>query len=202
MDSPFKRSRHPVLVGVFTAIIALGLAIVAAAAWAAFAEGDNERPDPEERIRLQETDAQGLIAGDPTGETVTDEAYPVLGGGEARLSDYRGRPLVLNFFASWCVPCKEEMPALESVHRALGEQVAFLGLAQGDSERSAKALVEQTGVTYDIGRDPEGALFATFGGVNMPSTFLISPEGTVVAAKAGALSDDELRDLIDEHFFT
>src|SRR5687767_766865 len=114
MDSPFKRSRHPVLLGFFVAVIALGSAVVAAAAWAAFSDGD--KPEPDEVIRFDDEDADPLVGADVTGEAAPTEQYLTLEGTPATLADYRGKPVVLNFFGSWCVPCKAEMPAFEAVH--------------------------------------------------------------------------------------
>ena len=201
MDSPFRRSRHPVLLGVFVAVIALGAAVLAAAAWAAFSDGD-EQPQPDEVIEFDEDDADPLVGDDPTGDAVPDTVFPTLDGGTARLTDYRGEPVVVNFFGSWCVPCREEMPAFQAVHAELGDRVTFVGLAVNDSERDARAFVESAGVTYDVGRDASGALFESFGVVNMPSTFLVSAGGEVVASHAGALSAGALRDLIDEHLLS
>jgi peroxiredoxin len=84
------------------------------------------------------------------------------------------------------------------VHQELGEEVAFLGLNIQDQVSAAEALVERTGVTYDIARDPSGELARSLGTVVMPSTYFVSAEGKVVDAKAGAMDADELRRRIEE----
>jgi thiol-disulfide isomerase/thioredoxin len=86
------------------------------------------------------------------------------------------------------------MPDFESVHQELGDDVVFVGLSLRESVAKAKELVERTGVTYLIGRDPSGDIFTSFAGVNMPSTFFIGRDGTVVDAHSGVLSASQLRE--------
>lgn len=126
-----------------------------------------------------------------------DVAFEYFDGGQGNLADFAGRPLVVNFWASWCPACVAEMPDFESVHARLGEEVAFLGLAmQETDEVAARDLVEETGVTYTLGRDPDGAIFASFGGVAMPTTVFIDEEGEVVTTHPGALFAEDLESII------
>jgi peroxiredoxin len=117
-----------------------------------------------------------------------------------RLADYRGRPLVVNLFASWCPPCVREMPAIERVKQDVADEVAFLGIATNDRVEKARELVEETGITWDVARDPHGEAATTLGAVRMPTTFLIDAEGEIVEAHTGEISEGELRDLLAEHF--
>jgi thiol-disulfide isomerase/thioredoxin len=116
------------------------------------------------------------------------------GDGAASLADYAGRPLVLNFFASYCIPCAREMPALQSVADELGDRVAVVGLNLADEEDAARALVEQTGVTYDLGRDGDGTIARALGVVNLPTTVFATADHEVVEVHTGALSEDQLRE--------
>ena len=113
-----------------------------------------------------------------------------------RLRDLDGRPAVVNFFASWCVPCVTEMPAVEAVKQELGDEVAFVGVNVQDTVEDATDLVEQTGVTWIILRDPDGELVRAVGGVGMPTTLLLDADGVIVEHRTGALEADELRDLL------
>jgi thiol-disulfide isomerase/thioredoxin len=183
--------------------IALSGALLAAAG-VAVAFGDDDvaaPPEPEVELSFDEDDdesgADDLIGGDVTGEEAPSTTFNLLDGGSMSLTDLRGTPIVVNFFASWCVPCIDEMPAFEEVHRELGDQVAFVGINLRDSVDAATDLVAETGVTYTVGRDPSGGIFQSFEAVNMPSTFLVSPDGVVVEGHAGALDADQLRTLIE-----
>jgi cytochrome c biogenesis protein CcmG, thiol:disulfide interchange protein DsbE len=112
---------------------------------------------------------------------------PGLRGGRVRLADLHGRPVVLNFWASWCPPCLAEMPEFERVHRQLGDRVAFLGVNQRDQAQAAEELARSTGVTYSLAVDPAGRAFDAFGGLGMPTTALIRADGTVADIFAGQL---------------
>ncbi len=143
--------------------------------------------------------ATACTGGDATQRVSDDLHFEEFDGTQRALAEYDGRPLVLNFFASWCPPCVREMPAIEAVHRTLGDDVAFLGLAVNETAEDSQALVEETGITYDTARDPRAEILQALGGVVMPTTFLIDG-GEVVATHAGDITEDELTDLIEEHF--
>ena len=124
-------------------------------------------------------------------------------GGRGRVSaaDFRGRPLVLNFWASWCPFCIEEMPGFERVHREFGDAVAFLGVDLQDDPALAGDLAERTGVTYRLAEDPDGSVYATIGGLGMPTTLLVSADGGIERKITGPLEPDQLRRLILDHLF-
>jgi cytochrome c biogenesis protein CcmG, thiol:disulfide interchange protein DsbE len=134
-----------------------------------------------------------------TGPAVPDRAYETLGGGQASLAEHVGEPMVVNFFASWCPPCVAEMPDLERVHLAVQDEVRFVGLNTQDSPTAATELVELTGVSYDIGLDPDGELFRDFEVIAMPSTFFVDADGTIVHRHAGLMTETQLRELVDQH---
>ena len=113
---------------------------------------------------------------------------------DASLGELIGtKPVVLNFFASWCAPCLTEMPGFEAVHQSLGDQVTVVGMAYQDSPEDALATVEQTGVTYPTYTDPDGSALTYFQGLSMPTTVFIDASGEVVDRVSGALSENELR---------
>jgi thiol-disulfide isomerase/thioredoxin len=128
---------------------------------------------------------------------VLDTTFEHFDGRVVRLGDWAGTPMVVNFWASWCPPCVAEMSAaFEPVHRQLGDDVAFIGLNLQDEPDSAARTVEQTGVTYELGRDPVGELFAAFGGIGMPTTVFVDASGQVVDTHTGALTRDQLEERI------
>lgn len=123
------------------------------------------------------------------------------GGGTVSAADLRGTPLVLNFWASWCPFCVEEMPGFERVHRRLGDAVTFLGVDLQDDPKLARDLATRTGVTYPLAEDPDGSLFAAVGGLGMPTTLLVSADGRIEERITGPLTAEQLRDLILRHLF-
>ena len=195
----------PVVLGTIAALGALAAA-VGAGALARSLNDEPSPPEPEVTLSFDEDDDESgqddLIGGDVAGDPAPDVTFALLDGGSLRLGDLRGTPVVVNFWAAWCPPCVSEMPDFEVVHQEVGDDVTFVGIDVRESVDAARELVEETGVTYTIGRDPSGEIFQAFDAVNMPSTFLIAADGTVVASHAGAMDADVLRSLIDEHLLT
>jgi cytochrome c biogenesis protein CcmG/thiol:disulfide interchange protein DsbE len=123
------------------------------------------------------------------------------GGADTKLGDLLGStPIVVNFFASWCVPCVTEMPAFERVHRDLGDRVQLIGLAYQDGDELAAETVERTGITYPAFGDSGQDAMTYFGGVQMPTSVFIDTDGTVVDVHTGPLDEDELRARLEELF--
>lgn len=143
--------------------------------------------------------AAACAGGGAAGPQVPDLSYETFDGGRASLADLAGEPAVVNFWASWCPPCVAEMPDFERVHLDVADEVRFVGINTQDRLPEAQRLVEETGVTYDLGLDPDGELFREFGVVSMPSTFFVTAEGTIAHRHAGLLTEAQLRELIDEH---
>lgn len=131
-------------------------------------------------------------------DELTSQSFQLLDGGNATLSTFAGRPLVVNFMASWCVACQAELPRFQALSERLDGQVAFLGLALQDRARDARELVARTGVRYPVGLDPDGALFQAFGGQAMPTTVFLDARGRVVAQFSGEISAEELETKVRE----
>ncbi len=134
---------------------------------------------------------------EPT-RSALDVPFELIDGSPANLADFGGKPLIVNFWASWCPACIAEMPDFEEVHAALGDRVVFLGLNMQETDPVAAArLIDATGVTYLLGQDPDGSIFNEFRGIAMPTTVLIDADGVVVRTHSGALFADDLRRLIE-----
>ena len=121
------------------------------------------------------------------------------GNGPLRLAELRGTPTVINFWASWCEPCIEEMPVLARAARELGPRVGFLGVDVQDQVAKARELAHSTGVRYPLAQDPRGEFYASIGGVGMPTTLFVDAEGTVVYRHTGEVSASRLAQLLREH---
>jgi cytochrome c biogenesis protein CcmG, thiol:disulfide interchange protein DsbE len=127
--------------------------------------------------------------------------FEELGGTATTLGDLHGRPVVVNFFASWCAPCRTEMPHFERVHREVRDDVTFLGLAVRDRPEDVRALIVDTGVTYRIGRDLDDRALVGVGALGpLPVTAFVDEDGTVLQVLRGELDEERLRALLAEHF--
>jgi thiol-disulfide isomerase/thioredoxin len=135
-------------------------------------------------------------------QSVEQVSFSRFDGSTGTLADYRGRPLVVNFFASWCAPCVREMTDFQQVHRELGDRVAFLGVNVRDRLEDGRSIVNQTGVTYDLARDPQGDLLQRLGGVAMPTTVLFNAEGKVVSSQSRSYDANGLRSTIEKKLLT
>ena len=112
---------------------------------------------------------------------------PVLGaGGERSLADYKGKVVVLNFWASWCRPCTEELPLLERTHRAIsGRNALVLGANYQDVSTSALDFVRRFKLTYPSLRDRDGEFADRYGSRAFPETFVVDRRGRIAAQRRG-----------------
>ncbi|CAN5199780.1 MAG: TlpA family protein disulfide reductase [Euzebyales bacterium] len=121
------------------------------------------------------------------------------GAGAVALSDYRGDPLILNFWASWCAPCVEEMPDFQAFAVAHADEVPVLGVNVKDAPSNAEAFTTELGITYDLAVDPDGDLFTAVEAFAMPTTLFVDAEGAIVYRHAGFLDGRGLADLAAQH---
>ena len=114
------------------------------------------------------------------------------GAGEIALSDYRGKVVVLNFWASWCVPCKEETPLLQRAWLRWQKRGAvFLGVNAKDFRADARAFTRRYGVTYPNVYDGKGSLIGRYGVTGYPETYFIDAQGRVRWRIVGAVQDPQ-----------
>ncbi len=145
----------------------------------------------------------GDASGDPLGaKRISSPAPPLAGddldGGSIALVDLKGDVVVVNFWATWCTPCRDEQPALERVHREYEDRgVEFLGVDERDDLAAARAWVDEFDVTYPSIQDPSGAWADDFGLFGYPDTFVIDATGTIRWAVYGQVGEEQLRQLID-----
>lgn len=117
------------------------------------------------------------------------------GGGEESLADYRGRWVMVNFWASWCVPCREEAEALNQLQEERGgPRFTVLGVDTEDLSSDAKAFVERYGVRYPQLRDGQGELADEFGTTGVPESYLFDPQGRLQEARPGPVTSKILRE--------
>jgi thiol-disulfide isomerase/thioredoxin len=176
-------------------LAALGLAftLVLAACSGAATSGDSPSAAP--------TTAAAPVPGSQ--DAAPDIEFIYFDGAQGTFADYAGTPLVVNFWASWCPSCVAEMAAaFRPVQEDIGGDVAFLGLNLQDERAAALAMVEDTGVLFDLAEDLQGDLYIALGGIGMPFTVFIDADGNVVESHNGPLNQEQLTDMIEKAFGT
>ncbi len=129
------------------------------------------------------------------GEVAPASPLPRLsGGGTGSLAEYRGRWVLVNFWASWCVPCKQEAPALEEFQRRHGDRgFTVLGIDSRDLSGDGRAFVRRYRLSYPQLRDGDGSAAHDFGTSGVPENFLIDPRGRVRLLQRGPVTSEYLR---------
>jgi thiol-disulfide isomerase/thioredoxin len=128
------------------------------------------------------------------GAQAPDFALEMLEGRTLQLSELRGRKIVLNFWASWCAPCRKEMPDLERVHRQYGDRVTVVGINIQEDRSSVERFLQEVPVSYTIALDPQGVAVRAYRVIAQPATFWIDEHGRIVERKFGAYTPTELEE--------
>jgi cytochrome c biogenesis protein CcmG/thiol:disulfide interchange protein DsbE len=126
------------------------------------------------------------------GKPALDFTINSLKNDEIHLSNYRGHPLILNFWASWCAPCKLEMPYIQQRYQSLDSQLDVIGVNAGEPTGDIQTFVEDYGLTFDIGVDTKGEVQKMYTVVGLPVTYFIDEEGIIRAEHIGEMSEDQL----------
>jgi thiol-disulfide isomerase/thioredoxin len=113
-------------------------------------------------------------------------------GGRVSLAAYAGRPVLINFFASWCGPCKRETPLLARFYRAHHGRVLIIGIDANDQTAAALTFIRSAGLGYPVGFDPAGTVATSYGVIALPQTFMLNATHQIVRHIAGALMAGEL----------
>lgn len=150
--------------------------------------------------------SSGNSAGDNSADTSTDENAPFTApdftvydreGNTVRLSDFRGKPVVLNFWASWCGPCKKEMPDFEEIYKEYGEEIHFVmvNLTDGAQEtmKTATNFLDGSGYTFPVYYDKDTDAAYTYQVYGIPVTYFINAEGHLIAQGSSALDAETIK---------
>lgn len=182
MDEPGPLPRR----GGFLTLVAVGAIGLAVGGWLLF--GGESSP----------TTTTGASFGIEVGAPAPAFTVRLLDGGTFSLERHLvddGRPVLLNFWASWCTPCRAEMPALDAASGAHPE-VLFVGVATDDTVAGAEDFAGEVGVGYPLGIDTTGVIGADYGAFGLPTTFGIGADGSITAIAYGELEADEIDELL------
>ena len=133
-----------------------------------------------------------------------DDTMPALrlpclvGGEEVAMDDLGDRPVLVNLWASWCAPCREEMPLLQAAHERYGDRIGFLGVNTEDPRSAAASLLTDLGVTYASVVDQDRRLLDELAAPGLPVTLAVAGDGRVLARQVGQMSAERLEELVEE----
>jgi cytochrome c biogenesis protein CcmG, thiol:disulfide interchange protein DsbE len=181
------RAAGVLVVGLFIALLAYGLA------------KQSPRTDIDDALsRAEPVRAPGfelpVLERGSLGPALSARLRPVLADANVALEELRGTPVVLNFWASWCIPCREEAPTLERAWRRVSARgVLFLGLNMQDLPEDARAFIREFDNTYLNVRDQSNGVARDWGVTGIPETFFITPRGRVVGHVIGVVAPEQLR---------
>jgi cytochrome c biogenesis protein CcmG, thiol:disulfide interchange protein DsbE len=155
--------------------------------------------------------AAGLLLAAPGADVSASQPAPVVKRGPApelegrwlvpppvRLADLRGTPVVINFWASWCVPCREEAPELARFDREMRGRAQLVGVAFQDAKPDALAFVREFRWRFPNLRDPQGGLAARYGLAGLPTAYVVDRQGRIARTLTGAQTYAKLRQAVDE----
>ena len=139
--------------------------------------------------------SSGVAVGDPAPVTVLPRLE---GGGSESIADYRGRWVLVNFWASWCPPCRAESPALEELQRRRGgPEFTVLGIDSRDLSEDGRDFVRKYGLSYPQLRDAGGDVSHDYGTTGLPESYLVDPKGVVRLHAVGTVDEEYLRDEVE-----
>lgn len=138
-------------------------------------------------------------------KTTADFSMLTLNGKETKLSDFFGKPIVLNFWASWCGPCRMEMPYFDALYKEMKDDVHFIMVnlttafsGAGETPEKAKNFIEEQGYSFPVYLDVHQQGATNYAIISIPQTFFINADGEVVNKKIGVISQDELKANIEK----
>jgi len=171
---------------IFLAVAITGLSLAALFVWLLLTQGDTTRDFlPESSIE--------------TKESAPDFTLKLIDGGTFKFSDYKGKPVLINFLASWCLPCKEEIPILEKVAREYSSKgVVFLGIAVDDTEENMSKLIEKFDITFPVGLDKTADIQQAFGIYGIPTTYFIGKDGIINYFHSGVVTEELMQYELDK----
>lgn len=150
------------------------------------------------RVDASDVNLSGLPPSPDIGHPAPDFTLPTPNGGTLSLTDLRGQPVILNFWATWCGPCRVEIPALEAASRRAGSQAVILGVSVQESASTVSAFAAEVGMTYPVALDLDAKVARTYRVVGFPTTYIIDAQGIIVDIYPWPINEPLLNSLIDD----
>lgn len=138
------------------------------------------------------------VEGLSIGQVAPDFSLTTLDGEPFTLSKLRGKPVVLNFWATWCGPCRRELPALQAASERYGDQVAIIGVDQAEAAATVQSYVDSLELTFAIPMDTDNAVGSTYGVRGLPTTYFIDSQGVIRRVWSGEMNSITLAESVVE----
>lgn len=134
------------------------------------------------------------------GNTAPDFELTTLDGKKVKLSDYQGKKVIVNFWATWCPPCKAEMPHMQNYYEDFAEEenveILAVNLTSGDSEEKVNDFVRDFGLTFPIPMDTEGVVGQTYEAITIPTSYMIDTKGRIQNKIVGPMDEQMIKDFV------
>lgn len=202
-DAPAPSRRTPLLIAAAAGVVLVGIAVWAFArpptvGTTALTAPPTTTASLEPQIKFP--DRTDPLPAPPFSVPALNTTASLPAGAPIDLAAFRGRPVVLNFWASWCGPCRREMPAFSDLAATYDGEVAFVGIATQDREKPAADFAREIDVVYPLGYDEGDKLTDAYGIFGLPSTYFIDGDGVILDARFGELTDAQMAERITSLF--
>jgi peroxiredoxin len=147
---------------------------------------------------VQSGPVQGLTTGPQAGFLAPEFTLQTVDGNQVSLTDLRGQPVILNFWATWCPPCRIEMPHLQQASQKYEGRATILGIDQRETIEEVAAFASEHDLTFPLLMDEDGAVNNIYGVRGLPTTFFVDKDGVIVENFTGILNQAILEDRLDE----
>jgi peroxiredoxin len=145
------------------------------------------------------TDSDRAETAPRSGFLAPDFELPTLDGGTIQLSELRGKPVLINFWASWCGPCRSEMPHIQAAYENHSQRgLVVLAVDQMESSNSVSRFVKEFGLTFPIPLDRDGTVSAVYQARGLPTSFFVDPDGVIRATFTGPMSSGFIESKLEE----
>lgn len=162
---------------------------------------DDEVKKPVEitKPQIEESNLEEVIYEDgvSVGNKAKNFEVELLSGEKVKLSDYFGKPIFLNFWATWCGPCIREMPDIQKIKDEYGDKVIILAVNAGELKDDVKKFIDKTQYTFNIGIDEKGDVLDLYDSMYIPLSLFIDEKGVIKERRTGTLPEEDMRSLVE-----